>query len=80
MFRKEFETWPADFLSNATLIIIGIHVTNLGYLQNKPPHFMELFDSNTKESNKILVRLDIAAIIPETNNQDLLDLIYLEAK
>ncbi len=33
-----------------------------------------------KKSNRMLIELDTAAIIPKTNNQDLPDLIDLEAK
>ncbi len=80
MLGEEFKTWPADPLPDTILITVGIHVTNLGYLEDRPPHFTELLDGSTKESNKMLVRLDIAAIIPETDNQDLLDLIDLEAE
>lgn len=41
---------------------------------------MELSDGDIEESNKILVGLDIAIIIPETDNQDLLELIDFKAK
>ena len=72
--------WPADPLSNATLIIIGMYVINLGYLKDRPPYFTELLDGGTKESNWILVRLNTAVVIPKTDDQDLSDLINLEAK
>lgn len=41
---------------------------------------MKFPNSSTEESNRILVGLDITAIIPEINNLDLSDLIDLEAK
>ena len=80
MLKEEFETWPADLFPNATLITVGMHVTNLGYLKNRSLHFTESLDSNTEELNKILVRLDTAIVILETDNRDLLDLIDLKAK
>lgn len=75
ILEKEFKTWSADPLSNAILITIGMHVANLGYLEDGSPYFIELPDSNMKKSNRMLVGLDTAAIIPETDDQDLSDLI-----
>ena len=80
MLKEEFETWPADLLSNATLITVSMHVTNLGYLKNGPLRFTELPDGGIKKSNRMLVGLDIAVVIPETDNQDVPDFIDLEAK
>ncbi len=80
MLREEFETWLADFFLNTTLITVGMHVTNLGYLKDGPPCFTELPNDSMEESNRILVGLDIATIIPKTDNQDLSDLIDLEVK
>ena len=57
-----------------------MYITNLGYFEDRSPHFTELLDGNMEELNKILVELDTIAIIPEIDNQDLLDLINLEAK
>ena len=56
-----------------------MHITNLGYLENRSSHFIELSNGNTEELNRILIRLDITAIISETGNQDLPHLIDLEA-
>ncbi len=80
MFREEFETWPANPHSDAPLITFGIHVINLGYLEDGPPCFTELPDSGTEESNRMLVGLDTAAVIPETDDQNLPDLIDSEAE
>lgn len=55
-------------------------ITYLGYLENKPLHFTKLLDGNIKESNKMLVRLDITLIIPKTNDQDSSNCIDLETK
>ncbi len=63
-----------------TLITVGMDVTNLGYLRDGPPHFTKLPDSGTKESNRMLIGLNTAAVIPETNDQDLPNLIDLEVK
>ncbi len=57
-----------------------MYVTNLGYLKNGPLCFIKLPNGGMEESNRILVGLDIAAIIPKTNDQDILDLIDLEAE
>ncbi len=80
MLGKEFETWPADPLSDPTLITVGMCVTNLGYLEDGSRRFTKLPNSGTEESNKMLVELDTAAVIPEADNQDLPDLIDLEAE
>ena len=40
-----------------------MYVINLGYLKNKSLYFIKFFDSNIKKSNKILVELNIIAII-----------------
>ncbi len=39
MLGKEFETWLADLLPDTILITIGMHITNLGYLEDGPPCF-----------------------------------------
>ncbi len=80
MLGKEFETWPADPLSDAILITVGMHFTNLGYLEDGPPRFMEFPNGGTEELNRMLVGLDTTAVIPETDNQDLPDLIDSEAE
>ncbi len=80
MLGEEFKTWPADPLPDATLITVGMHVTNLSYLEDGPPCFTQLPDGGMEESNRILVGVDTAAVIPETNNQDLPDLIDSEAE
>lgn len=72
--------WPIDPLLDAILSIVGMHITNLDYLKDGPPHFMKLSDSDTEKINKMLVELNIAIIISETNNQDLPNLINLEVK
>ncbi len=80
MLGEEFETWPADSLPNMTLIIVGMHIPNLGYLEDGLPHFMELPDSGTEELNRMLVGLNTAVVIPETDDQDLPDLIDLKVE
>lgn len=80
MFGIEFKTWSANLFSNGTFITISIYIINLGYWENRPSCFTEFPDCGIKESNRIWVGLDIATIIPKTNNQDLFDLIDLEAK
>ena len=68
MLKEEFETWSIDHLPNTTLIIFGIHITNVGYLEDRCPYFIELSDGNIEESNKILIELDTTAIILKTND------------
>ena len=80
MLGEEFETWLADSLSNRILIIVGIHVTNLVYLEDKTPRFTEFLNCGMEESNKMLVKLNTATIILEIDNQNLLNLINLEAE
>ena len=72
--------WLANSLFDVTFIIIGMHVTNLGYLKDGSLCFTEFSDGGMDKSNKILVRLDIAAVILEINNQNLLNLINLKAE
>lgn len=72
--------WPADSLPNATLVTVGIYVTNLNYLEDGSFCFMELLDGGTEESNRILVELDTAAVILETDDQNLPDLIDSESE
>lgn len=50
MLREEFEIWLADPLFNIILIIVGMYVTNLGYLEDGSPYFTEFSDSGTEES------------------------------
>lgn len=57
-----------------------MYVINLGYLKDGPLRFIELLDGGIKEFNKILVGLNIATVIPETNKQNIPDLIDLETK
>ncbi len=68
MVRKEFEIWLINLFFNLTLVIVDIYITNLGNLKDKPLCFTKLSDSNMDESNRILIILDIVAIIPVTKN------------
>lgn len=80
MLEKKFEMWPADLFSDTTFVIVDMYVINLGYLKDRFSYFIELLDNSIQESNRILVGLNTTTDIPETNNQDLLHLIDLEAK
>lgn len=80
ILEEEFEMWPANLFPNVAFTMVGMHVTNPDYLEERPLCFTELLDSGIEKSNRILVRLDKAAVIPETDNQDLPDLINLELK
>lgn len=44
-----------------------MYITNLNYLEDKSSYFMELPNGGTEKSNKILVGLDIIAVISNTN-------------
>lgn len=68
MLGKKFQTWPTDPLSNTILVTFDMCVTNLGYREDGPPHFTKLLNGDTEESNRMLIRLDIAFVIPETND------------
>lgn len=80
MLREKFETWPADFFPNAILVLVGIYVINLSYLEDRSLYITELPNDNIEESQRMLVGLDVAAIIPKTDNQNLPDLIDSIAK
>lgn len=80
MLKEEFETWPADYLPDTTLVIIGMYVNDLDYLENELSCFTELPNGGTEEANRILVGLDTAGIIPEIDNQNTADLNNLEVK
>lgn len=68
MLGEEFETWPANIFSDPTLITVVMHITNLGYLKDRLLHFTEFLDDGTEKLNRILVGLNIAAVILETDN------------
>lgn len=78
MFENEFKTLLVDLFSNTTLAIVNMHITNLGYLEDKLFCFTKLLDSGIEELNKMLLGLDTAAVIPITDNQDLQNLINLK--
>ena len=80
MLREEFKMWLVDPFPNITLIIIGIYVTSLGYLEDKPLCFINLLNSSIEELNKMLIKLDTATVIPKTDNQDQSDLINSKAE
>lgn len=80
MLGKEFEIQPTDFLSDITLVTVGIYINNLNYLDDRLSYFMELLDNGMEELSRMLIRLNTAAVIAKTDDQDLLDLIDSEAK
>lgn len=80
MLGKEFKTWPADHILNATLLILSMYVTNPSYLEDRPFYFTKLSDGGTEESNKTLGRLNNAAIISNNDNKYPPDLPNLEIK
>ena len=80
MLEEEFEIWLVDLLLNTILVIVGMHIINQSFLEDRSSYFTELLDSNTKELNKMLVELDIATVILEINYQDLSNLIDLKVK
>lgn len=68
MLGEEFKTWPADSIPITKLLTIGIHVTNFGNLEDGLPYFTELPDSGIKESDRMLIRLNTAAVILDNND------------
>lgn len=80
IFTKEFETWLADSIFNATLFTLKMYITNQSYLKHASSHFMELLDDNTEKSNKFVSGLDSIATIPNNNIKQPLDLSNLKAK
>lgn len=79
MLREEFKTWRVDPIPDATLFALGIHVTNLGYLENRAFRVTELPDGSTKELD-LGLGLDHAAAIPDNDNQPPPDLSNLKAE
>lgn len=59
--------WPAYPFSDTILAIVCIYITNLGYLEDELSRFTKLPGGNIEESNKILVELNTAVVILETN-------------
>lgn len=80
MLGEEFKTWSADPFLNATYVTMSMHITNLGCLENGSSCFTELLDGVMEKLNRMLVGLNIAVVISETNNQDLPDPIDLEVE
>lgn len=74
---KEFETLSADAILDTTFLALSIHVINLDYLEDKPPHITELLDSSMEGLD---FWLDHATAIPDNNNQPSLDSSDLEAE
>lgn len=68
MFKKEFKILLINPFPNVILVIVGMYVINLGYLNNGLFYFIKLLDDNTKELNKILVGLNTTIVISKTNN------------
>lgn len=77
MLREEFKTQFIDTIPDTTLLILSIHITNLGYLKYRPLCVIKLPNGSIKELN---FGLDYAAAIPDTNNQCLSDSSDLEAE
>ena len=70
MFKEEFNMWLANLFFNTILITVDMYVTtNQDYLENRLICFTEISNCSIKESNKMLVRLDIAAVISKTDGQ-----------
>lgn len=80
MLGNKFKSWPVNSFFNVIFIIIDMHITYLSNVEAKLPHSTKLSDDNTKKFQKMLVRLDTAAIILEICNQNLLNLINFLAK
>lgn len=80
MLGEKFEIWLANLIPNALLLILGIHITNQGYLENGPLHFTGLPNVNMEEQNRILLGLDNTNTILDTNDKQSLDLPDPEAK
>ncbi len=57
-----------------------MYIINLSYLKDGLLYFTEFSEGNINELNKMLVGLDIATVISETDNQNLIDLIDLEVE
>lgn len=78
--RKEFETWPAVSIPNATLLTFDIQIINLGYLDDGLFCFTELPNSSTKQLNRTLRGLHNTAVILDNNNKHSPDLLNSKDK
>ncbi len=77
--REEFETWPIDLIFDVTLRALGIHVTNLGYLEDKTPRITKFPNSNTVGLD-LGLGFNLATAIPNNNNQPQPNLSDLETE
>lgn len=77
--ENERKTWPAHPIPDATLLTLGMHVTNLGYLEDGPPRFTELPDGGTEESNRTLVGLVNDDAIQDNNHENPVKLIGIKS-
>lgn len=80
MLKEKFEKWSVDPISYSILLTLSMHVTNLGYQEDRPSCFMELLNGNMKELNRTLKKLDNAAAILENLNKHPPDPSNSEAK
>lgn len=80
ILREKFKIWQVDPFFDTIFITLSLYVLNLSYLEDKSFCFTKFIDSGIKELTKILIRLDTAAIILKTDDQDLSNLIHLEVE
>lgn len=69
MLGEEWETWPENFIPDATFFTLRIYIANLVYLENGLSCFTKLWDDGTKKSNKILLGPDNTSHNPNNNNK-----------
>lgn len=76
---KEFESWLSDPIFDTILFTFGMHVTNLGYLEDKVLYITKILDGDTKELD-LGLGLDYTVAISDNDNQPLTDLSNLKVK
>ena len=60
--------WLTNLFSNVILVIVGMCITNPGYLKNRSLPFTELQDNGTEKSIRIFIGQNTATIIVEIDD------------
>lgn len=67
MLKKEFKMWPTDPISDATLLVLGMYISNLDYLENGAFYVTKLPDSGTEELD---LGLGLAYVVAISDNNN----------
>lgn len=73
MLREDFDKWLITLIANDILDGLWMHVISLGYLENRPPWFVEFLNVGTEEENKQLMGLDKQVFLSNNKQEPALD-------